>query len=255
MSTKLVNLSIKHVAAVDSPANKRKFLIIKQEKPIEPEVKTEGAPLMLTKEQVAGIKDEKIQEAVIEQQEKLLALEKQVKELGEDPKPPPSLDAKGDEIWKGVPAAIRNRFDAMQKERDEWVAKAKEEKDRHDTSEWIEKCRKFQYLQITPEHFGKIMKSVAEHDQTDADEIVRVLERADDVIGKGTVFAELGRRDKGTNGSAVSDATNMTARVQALAEDFIKLDKTLTMPDAITKVFNEHPDWHKAWRWEQTSRV
>jgi hypothetical protein len=289
VSTRLLDIKIEHVAGVDRPANKRSFLIIKQEKVIEKQMSIskegdkfclydgdtkkgeydsmeaaqaakekmmKGTSTMLTKEQIAAIKDVKVQEAAIAQQEEMLALEKKVETLevsvakgGAAP-----VDSKSDEIWKGVPAAIRNRFDAMEKERDEWVNKAKEEKDRHDTHAWIEKCRKFQYLQITPEHFGKVMKSVAEHDQTDAEEIERILERADDVIGKGTVFAELGRRNNGSNAHP-ADATNITARVENLAEDFMKLDKNLSKPDAITKVFNEHPDWHRAWRQEQTSRV
>src|SRR4030095_4571331 len=169
MPTKLVNLKIKHVAGVDRPANKRRFLIVKQEKeePTEPK-----GPTMLTKEQIAKIKDNDALEAVMAQQEEMLELEKKVKALeerttGDDKK-------EDDAIWKGIPPAVRNRFDAMQNERDERQATAKGARDARAVGDWVQKVSKFKYLQITPEHFGKVMKKAAENGGTEADEIMRI---------------------------------------------------------------------------------
>jgi hypothetical protein len=244
MPTKLVNLKIKHVAGVDRPANKRRFLIVKQEKeePTEPK-----GPIMLTKEQIAKIKDKDAQEAVVAQQEEMLALEKKVKSL-EDQIATGGV-AKDDEaeIWKGVPPVIRNRFEAMKQEREQMEAKTKREKDEWETSAWVQKSAKFKYLQITPEHFGKVMKRVAESATAEADEIMRILSAADGLIEKGTVFMEYGRTRSDANGTG-ADATNIVARVQSLAQDYRHLDKNLTDPAAIEKVFKDHPEWYPVYK-------
>jgi cell division septum initiation protein DivIVA len=243
MPTKLVNLKIKHVAGVDRPANKRRFLIVKQEKE-EPPTEPKG-PTMLTKEQIAKIKDKDALEAVMAQQEEMLELEKKVKGLEEQASGEKKED---DSIWKGIPPAVRNRFDAMQKERDEMQAAAKREKDEREVGNWVQKVSKFKYLQITPEHFGKVMKKAAESAGTEADEIMRILAAADSLIEKGAVFMEYGRTRNDANGTNLGDATNIVARVQSLAQDYRHLDKNLTEPQAIEKVFKDHPEWYPVYK-------
>src|SRR4030095_3464476 len=243
MPTKLVNLKIKHVAGVDRPANKRRFLIVKQEKeePTEPK-----GPTMLTKEQIAKIKDKDALEAVMAQQEEMLELEKKVKALeerttGDDKK-------EDDAIWKGIPPAVRNRFDAMQKERDEMQATAKREEDEREIGGGGQKGAKFKSLQIPPEHFGKVMKKAAESAGTEADEIMRILSAADGLIEKGSVFMEYGRTRSDSNGTSPGDATNIVARVQSLAQDYRHLDKNLSESSAVEKVFKDHPEWYPVYK-------
>lgn len=253
MSTRLFSISIDHVAGVDRPANKRKFLIIKQDK------QTDKGATMLTKEQIAKIGDKEIQEAVVAQCEEVAALEKKIKDQDDDiaklkaNPPPPPKDGEDETIWKGVPPAIRNRFEAMQKERDDFAKKAKDEKDERENNVWIAKARQFKYLPVTPEFFGKIMKAVAEHAPTEADEIHRVLGVADEIIAKGAVFSELGKVNR--NGNRAADATNVTARVEALAGDYMQLDPKLTKTEAINKVFKEHRDWYEPYTKESAVRV
>lgn len=291
MPTKLVNLSIKHIAGVDRPANKRQFLIIKKEKqekqePVEKlSVKKEGdkycvydgdkklgsfdsesdarakiksmmkGATMLTPEQIAKIADKELQEAIVKQQEELLELEKSVKAKDEEiatlkSAPPPKDD---EEIWKGVPPAIRNRMEAMKKERDEMAETAKREKEERENEHWINKSKEFKYLQVAPEHFGKVLRAINSDHPTEAAEIVRILGVADGLIEKGSLFAEFGKNN--TNGSKVADATNVTARVEALAKDYMTLDKDLSESAAIAKVFREHPDWHAPYRREAAIKV
>lgn len=288
MPTKLVNLSIKHIAGVDRPANKRQFLIIKKEKqePVEKlSVKKEGdkycvydgdkklgsfdsesdarskiksmmkGATMLTPEQIAKIADKELQEAIVKQQEEFLELEKSVKAKDEEiatlkSAPPPKDD---EEIWKGVPPAIRNRMEAMKKERDEMAETAKREKEERENEHWINKSKEFKYLQVAPEHFGKVLRAINSDHPTEAAEIVRILGVADGLIEKGAIFAEFGKNN--TNGSRVADATNVTARVEALAKDYMMLDKDLSESAAIAKVFREHPDWHAPYRREAAIKV
>ncbi len=293
MPTKLISLRIDHIAGVDRPANKRKFLVIKQEKdpPIEKamsikkegedqyclydengdkvgtyktmeeaqaakeKMMSKGAVTMLTKEQIAKIGDKEVQEAAVKQQEEMLAVEKKQKELEEQlakaKESPPKDD--DEEIWKGVPPAIRNRMESVVKERDDFAKKAKDERDQRETDNWITKSRKFKYLQTTPEHFGKVMKAIAESCQNEAEEIYRILSNADEVIGKGAMFMEIGKVPNGTN--RFNDATNVSARVEAMAEDFIKLDPKLSQGEAIDKVFKQNPDWYPVWRREGSTKI
>jgi len=274
-------LKIQHIAGVDRPANKRRFLVVKQEQ-IDKTVKLEGGKfcaydaegdkigeydtqaeaeqavkmhakkgrsIMLEKEQLAKIKEKEIQEAIVAQQEEMVELEKKVAKLEEQLAEGGTSKSDDDEaVWKGIPPAIRNRFDAIKKERDNMEATAKREKDEREVNVWTQKCAQFKYLQITPEHFGKVMKKAAEAGTAEVDEIMRVLSAADHLIEKGTVFMEYGRTNTGVNGSAAGDATDVVARVQALAGDYVKLDKTLTPDKAIEKVFADHPDWYPMYK-------
>lgn len=344
MARKIIDLKIEHVAGVDRPANKKSFLVIKQEKtePIDKSVwiesteryrvtdedgkfcvyggddgrkmgefdsrkeaiasvikvqvakayvekegdkyclyddsdkkvgtfdsmaeakaamkksQAKGAVTMpLTKEQIAKVADKEIQDAILKQQEEMLELEKQAKAKDDEIaklKAAPASDGGDDEaVWKGVPPAVRNRFEAIKRERDEMQQAAKNEKDAREIQSWVGKTQGFKYLQITPEHFGKVMKAVAEHCETEANEIMRVLQTADDLVGKGAIFSEIGKN--GHTGKGVADATNMTARVEALAADYMVVDTKLDRTAAIAKVFKEKPDWYPIYAREQQIRV
>lgn len=276
MARRLIQLKIEHVAGVDRPANKRRFLIIKSEvskayikeedgkfciyddgekigtydtrEAAQAAMRTKKGANMLTKEQIAKITDKDIQEAVMTQLEEMTALEKKVKELEEKVTKGKDDHKKDDdeELWKGVSPAIRNRFEAMAKERDKFAELAKGEKDAREVTNWTQKVASFKYIQITPEHFGKVMKAVAENAEDEAHEIIRVLQSADDLIGKGNLFAEFGKRGDSKNGK--SDATNIVARVEAMADDFQKMDQKISRPDAIQKVFTQHPEWYALYR-------
>lgn len=267
MSTKLINLSIKHIAGVDKPANKRKFLIVKTEKP-EPtpppandDQKNKGAS-MLTKEQIAKIADKEVMEAVVTQMEEMAALDKKVKEQAEEiekikanpPAPISPEDLKKEEIWKGVPPALRNRVEALQKERDDFAKAAKDERDERENMSWINKVRGFDYLQVMPENLGKVMKSIAESSPDNADLIYDTLEKANKLISKGALFSEIG---KVKNGSKVYDATNVTARIEAMADDKMAMAKANGKPidraQAYDEIFKGNPDLHKAYRNENSS--
>jgi hypothetical protein len=202
---------------------------------------------MLTSEQIAKMKDKDLQEAVVAQQEEMLGLEKKIKSLEDQIATGTVTKDDEAEIWKGVPPVIRNRFEAMKNEREQMEAKTKREKDEWETSAWVQKSAKFKYLQITPEHFGKVMKRIADHATAEADEIMRILSAADGLIEKGTVFMEYGRtrNDAGTGGA---DATNIVARVQSLAQDYRHLDNKLTDSAAIEKVFKDHPEWYPVYK-------
>mgnify|MGYP001415140772 CR=1 FL=1 len=212
---------------------------------------------MLTKEQIAKVGDKEVQEAILAQMEEGVALEASVKakdvEIATLKNQPVVKNDNDEEIWKGVPPAIRNRFEAIKTERDTMAKAAKNSKDARENDVWIGKSREYKYLQITPEHFGKIMKSVAENSPTDADEIHRVLIAADTLIGKGAIFSEIGK----SNGKAGHsfDATNMEARVEALAKDYQQMDPNLTSAQAIAKVFKEHSDWYSPYSKETAVRV
>lgn len=260
MPTKLINLKIKHVAGVDRPANRRRFLVVKTEKEEpekeepekkepdkeEPEQEEPKEPPMLTKEQIAKIKDKDLQEAVMAQLEEMAELEKKVKDLEAKTAAPPKED--DEEIWKGVPPAIRNRFDAIQRDRDEMEKKAKGEKDEREVQEWTQKVSKLKYVQAVPQHFGKVMKKVAENAPEEADEVLRILQHADDLIDKGAIFNEIGRTRK--NHTEVGDATNVVARVLALAGDYQQVDQKLSKAAAIEKVFKNKPDWYVPYKRE-----
>jgi hypothetical protein len=285
MATKLINLKIEHVAGVDRPANKRKFLIVKSQIEKQLHIVKEGekycvydgekkvgsydsreaaqaamnmkkGATMLTAQQIAAIKDKDAQEAAVKQQEEYVELEKKNKALEDEVATlkgrPPAKDD-DESIWKGVPPAIRHRFESMQKERDDSIKKAKEEKDERENAHWAQKCQGFKYLQITPQHFGRVMKSVAEKcDQGEADEIMRVLGLAEQAIDKGVLFAELG---KNHGSSSRGDASNIVDRVNHLAADYQKMDVKLTKDQAISKVFTDHPDWYGPYRQASTIGV
>jgi len=288
MPKKLVQLKVNHIAGVDSPANKRKFLIVKRETSEEIEklsVKKEDGKFcvydgdkkmgefdsmqaaqaammrmgkkeggtMLTKEQLAKIADKELQEAVMTQMEELNTATAKNKELTaelEKVKAAPPPESPDEEMWKGVSPAIRMRYEAMQKENKEMSKKVEEEKDEREAQVWIGKVKAFRYIpHIVPDTFGRMMGAMAKHCPKEVGELFKILTSADEVIHKGDLFRELGRN--GDN--KLGDATDITARVQALSEDMMKRDNKLSLADAQAKIFKDNPEWYAAWR--QSERV
>lgn len=288
MAKKLVSLKVQHIAGVDLPANKKKFLIVKSEIAKQVSVKEEDGKwcvydgdekvgeyaseeearkaasemnkrkgaTMLTKEQIAKVSDKSLQEAIVQQQEEMAELEKQVKakddEIAKIKSESPHIETDDEKLWKNVPPAIRNRYDALMKDKEEVEKRAKEEKDARETEHWTQKVKELQYIpQVIPGSFGKIMKNVAEKCPTEANEIFRVLTLAEDTIAKGDLFRELGRNGTGSTG----DATDVSARVSAMAEEFRKRDPKLGVAESIEKVFRDHPDWHTAYKKQVSVQV
>jgi hypothetical protein len=93
------------------------------------------------------------------------------------------------------------------------------------------------------------MQKVAASAPTEADEVFRILEKANDLVAKGAIFSEIG---KSTNGrTPVGDATNVTARVEAMAEDLMQMDPKLNKGEAIVKALEKKPEWYGPYRREQ----
>lgn len=283
MAKRLIQLHIEHVAGVDRPANKRKFLVIKSE--VEKKIsiveedgkyclydgdkkmgtyatreaamaamnKSEKGALMLTKAQLAKITDEETQKAVLDQQEKIGELEKtvddQTKEIEKLKAAAPPPDNPDEEaFWKGVSPIVRSRYEAQKKKAEEADSRAKEEKSARDTSAWVEKLKQHTYLPILPDRFAPVMKNVAEACPKEAAEIERVFGAAQEIIAKGAImFKEIGGNNHG-------DATSVVARVESMAGEVMKRDN-ISKADAIALVMREHPDWYQPYRRETQQKI
>jgi hypothetical protein len=289
MAKRLIQLQIEHVAGVDRPANKRKFLVIKSEKIEKLSVKAEDGKFcvydgdkkigtyesedaaraamanmksekgatMLTKEQIKKITDGEIAVLVIEQGEELVeslakvkTLEEEIVKLKAAPPKETTEDPDEEEFWKGVPAIVRNRYENVKKKADDAEKQAKDERDRNDTAEWVVKLQKYTYVPILPERFAPIMKTIAQACPKEAKEIEEVFHTCHEIIGKGTIIF----KEVGENGLRGGDATDVVARVNARASEISKRDN-VDQGTAIQRVFAEHPDWYGVYRKSSTIGV
>lgn len=251
MAKRLVSLKIEHIAGVDRPANKRRFVVVKNEKTL-PRGKNKEGVVMLTKEQIVSLEDEELQNAVLEQQEELLDAQNKLKEQDAELNKLRTAVPESDEekFWKNENPAVRNLYEALKRRNEEIEKQAKDEKRRRDEEIWTEKGKKHRFLQVSPQGYGRIMTKISESCPNEAAEIEKILVVADEAIEKGDLFRELGKGG-GVNG----DATSITARVDALADEYMKRDSALTKDTAIQKVFSEHRDWYGPWRKESQQRI
>jgi hypothetical protein len=288
MAKRLIQLHIEHVAGVDRPANKRKFLVIKSEQ-IEKlsvvkegdkycvydgdkkigsyateeaaraamaNMKSEKGATMLTQEQIVRIAEKDTQVAVLKQREELIESQNKVKSLEEEIEklkaahPPAEANPDEEEFWKGVPAVVRNRYESEKKRGEEAQKAAKEQKDRNETAEWVGKLAKVSYVPIIAERFAPIMKAIAETHPKEAKEVEGVFVACHEIIGKGAIiFKEIGM-----GGSSEGDATDIVSRVQLMAKEIEKRDK-VSNDTAIQRVFAEHPEWYSPYRKRSTVGV
>ncbi len=143
-----------------------------------------------------------------------------------------------------LPPELRERLEALWKEREELIKKnqeleqiLKEEREEKTKAEYIAKAREFSKIPIQTETLGLMLKSISEKLPDYKEEFVRLLKAANEAFEQVT----------GEAGSNQSLTTEQYTQLDQYIE-YLQKSAGLTRAEAITKAFAEHPEWYDEYR-------
>lgn len=171
----------------------------------------------------------------------------------EDDKMNPIIKADGSIDFEAVPEEVRPAIEMLWKENQEAVKKAaelekilKEEHDRQATREYIAKASEFKGLPVKPEEFGPVLKSLAEAAPEAYAKLDGVLKAADEAAIQARFLEELG-----ASGPSPSSAMG---KIDAMADAIIEKDSNMTHEQAVDKVLAKHPELYTEYQAESKAR-
>lgn len=155
---------------------------------------------------------------------------------------PPSEE----ELLKSLPESLRKMFEDAKKIADDAQAVAKAEKDARLNAEFISKAKELNSLTVDPEAFGPLLKRASEvMAAADFEALMQVFKAADAQLKEAGLFKEHGRNSDGGGGDVLK-------RAQALADELKKNNPTLTIEQALTKVWEQNPDLYSQYSSKST---
>ena len=245
---KLVDLEVEAVAAVDRPANKRRFLVIKRAE--------EGGEMVPETVEAAKGHDRSLlraawniiakhlglhetngegEEAMSEQEKKLAELQKQVEELSKK-----AQEQEAEEINKAdLPEPVRKRLEELERKAQEAEQIAKAEREARVKAEIRKRAEGYAGVG----EVDKIAKALYEAQEKVspefAQELEEILKAAQERIAKGDLFKEFGSNGKPLSGDPSEQFAELVKKVAE--EEKIPYDQ------AARKVAREHPDLVEAY--------
>lgn len=154
-------------------------------------------------------------------------------------KQPPVVE----DLLKGVSEPLRKRMEDLEKRAEEAEKVAKAEHDARVTKEFIEKAAGYSHLPMKAEEFGPVLKALAEKAPDEFAKIEAVLKTAEEQVATANLFGEAGR-----SGGAVGADT--FAKIETVAKGLVEKGLAKTMPEAIAKAAEMHPDLYHEYRAE-----
>jgi hypothetical protein len=254
---KLVDIETREVSLVDRAANKRKFLVQKQEKVIMPD--KDDVEKMQDENADEGQQEMSFEKAMgflskmdmtDEQKSELLGLMPQAEEKAEE------VEEESEEVdieKAEMPEGLKAQFKALQDQNKEAVEKAervelllKAEQDKAQTKEFIAKAETFTALGCENDKLGTVLKNIANAvSAKDAEYLDTVLKTANETVAKSALMDELGV--SGESGSA-GDAME---KLDSLAKQLVEKDTSLTSQQAFAQVLKSNPDLYNQYRNEK----
>jgi hypothetical protein len=120
-----------------------------------------------------------------------------------------------EDIWKGVPTAVRERVEKAEQRAKEAEEVAKRERDERETREFVAKAKAFRGLPVQADEFGSVLKSIKSANPEVYEKLEGVLKSADELIVKGGVFKEIGGSGVRTGSAADQIEQFAKAKVEA----------------------------------------
>ena len=145
-----------------------------------------------------------------------------------------------DDIYKGVPEAIRKQMEADKAEREQLRKQLADAKDREETAVLKAQAGKLEKLSAKPEEVVDLLKKL---DSEGRDSLMRILRSADELVGKG---AEILQKGNGQDGEPAED--DPVAKVMVMVQELRKSNADMSDAQAKSEVFSKHPELYTAYR-------
>lgn len=224
MATRLKALKITKIALVPKGANQEAHVLLYKSAPPEEE---DMPPETVSKADhdavVAKLKDAEAQ---------IATLTEQVKKL---------TPADPEDLWKGVPDALRKRFEeqeARAKRAEEAVALEKAEREK---VLYIAKARSYKSLPVNPDDDWEVFKGLATLPapvQTRLDTLFKAAEELGRQAGLTRAF--------GRDGVPIGGDDAPLAQLEALGRSYVAKGLAKTEPEGLERAIRERPDLYEA---------
>lgn len=138
---------------------------------------------------------------------------------------------------------VRKAFTDMQARTAANEALVKKMADDAEEKEFVAKAAGLDKVTSTADKLGPLLRRIAKggSDQADADEVLRLLKSANELIGTGSGTTEIGK----SNGAEAGDAL---AELNGAAAELRKADTTLSQEAAIAKALENDPALYGRWK-------
>lgn len=147
-----------------------------------------------------------------------------------------------EDILKSVPEEVRKMVEDAKAEAQAAVKKSQDLEDRMAKRDFIAKAATLEGLPTDADTFGPVLKNISSAVPEDYKILIDVLEKAANTIKESDLFKTIG---SDVDGGATSDVTK---RVETLAQELKKSDSSLTIEQARLKVLEADPNLYKQYR-------
>ena len=146
-----------------------------------------------------------------------------------------------EDIYKGVPEALRKQMQADKAEREELRKKLAQAQEREEIVALEKRAGEITKLAAKPEEIVSLLKGL---DGDGRDLLMRVLRGADEMVAKG---AEVLNKANGKDGEP-ADGVDPEEKVRKMAAELRKENSDLSEADALNLVFQRNPGAYDAYR-------
>lgn len=227
MPNEIKDLQVLEVSLVDKAANKRKFLIYKDEDSIEETsvddsiIKTDEGGTQIMGDQ-KKTEDVKKTEVPVDQTKKE---EKPVEQI-----------TKENVKQMDVPEEVKKQLDQLFKANEELSKKLQKEMDEKKEKMFIAKAETLNNLPMQPAEFGIVLKRIADSVETaDYEALETVLKAANEEISQSQLFKEVGSGASGFAGKG------SYSKIEKIAKALREADPKLSEAQAVEKALESNP--------------
>lgn len=258
MASRLTDLFVKNVSAVDKPANKRKFLVVKSniarddagntnlkggenmsdKKPDASSLKKIGHSLAAMFGRATGADDAVISE-----------LEKAAGELPDVPQIPAEVTEKLAKAAADNAAAMAAN-EALKTRLEKAETETKKLREEADLRKFADEVTGYKEIGLDPEKDAALLKSVTE--KLSDDEAKRIREIFKSAVAQkaaSNMFKEVG------SSAGMPSPDSALAMIEAKCGELMQKNDKLTREEAQSQVFRANPGLYERWRQETTVKV
>ena len=181
-----------------------------------------------------------LEKALAETQEKLAkAYDTKMKEEEEEEE-----EEDDEAMMKSLPQPVREMLEKAEASANQAREELKKERDNRRDEQYVSKASAWSSLTVDPQNLGPALRKLSDIDATLGEVIEKALESANAQAESASIFDEIGRGSRPTEGNAF-------AKVETLAKAAFVAGEYSTVEQAMTGVILKNPDLYADYRKEQ----
>lgn len=239
---KMVALKVLETSGVDHPAHLEEGWIVMKNAGTQTEdtVSEQKETMEQGLEEAYIERVVELEKALAETQEKLAkAYDTKMKEEEEEEE-----EEDDEAMMKSLPQPVREMLEKAEASANQAREELKKERDNRRDEQYVSKASAWSSLTVDPQNLGPALRKLSDIDATLGEVIEKALESANAQAESASIFDEIGRGSRPTEGNAF-------AKVETLAKAAFVAGEYSTVEQAMTGVILKNPDLYADYRKEQ----